>query len=54
MDQEVFVFKTEKCTVRIHPGNRTEEERKEAFEQAAQQFCKAVMKKHPDYFRRRN
>lgn len=53
MDQEVFVFKIGKATVRIHPGKRTEEERKEAFEQAAQQFCKAVMKKHPDYFRRR-
>ena len=52
MDQEVSVFKIGNATVRIHTGKRTEEERKEVLESAAKQFCKAVEKKSPGYFKR--
>lgn len=47
-----YIIKTEKATVRIHPGKRTEEERKEVIERAAVEFCKAIEKKHPGYFKR--
>ena len=46
------IIKTEKATVRIHTGKRSEEERKEVFERVATEFCKAVEKKHPGYFKR--
>lgn len=46
------IIKTEKATVRIHPGKLTEEERKEVFERVATEFCKAVEKKSPGYFKR--
>lgn len=38
-------FKIGNATVRIHPGKRTEEERKEAIEKAAVKFLKAVHRK---------
>lgn len=46
------IIKTEKATVRIHTGKRTEEERKEVFERVATEFYKAVEKKSPGYFKR--
>lgn len=36
------------ATVRIHPGERTEEERREAIEKAAQKLLKAAMRKEMD------
>lgn len=33
------------ATVRIHPGERTEKERREAIEKAAQKLLKAAMMK---------
>lgn len=47
-----YIIKTEKATVRIHTGKRTEEERKEVFERVATEFCKAVEKRNPGYFKR--
>lgn len=38
-------YKIGKATVRIHPGERTEEERREAIEKAAQKLLKAAMMK---------
>lgn len=33
-----------KFTIRIHTGNRTEEQQREAIQQAAQQFFKEIQK----------
>lgn len=38
-------YKIENATVRIHPGKRTEEERRVAIEKAAVKFLKQVHKK---------
>ena len=40
--------------IRIHPGKRTKEERKEMVENATAQFVKAIEKKHPGYFKHRS
>ena len=41
---DYFEYKTEKAIVRIHPGNRTEEERKVVLENACERFFKAIQK----------
>lgn len=38
-------YKIQNATVRIHPGQRTEEERRAAIEKAAVKFLKEVHKK---------
>lgn len=48
---DVTTYKLEKCTVRIHSGKRTEEERREALERAAIQFAQAVEKKSSGYWK---
>lgn len=41
---EVFTYQTERAIVRIHPGQRTEAERREALEKSVKEFYKAIQK----------
>lgn len=45
-------YKFEKCTVRVHDGKRTEEERKEALGDAMEKLFKDVEKRYPGYWHR--
>lgn len=45
LENGVMEYDTGKAIVRIHPGKRTEEERRAALEQAAKDFYKALKKK---------
>lgn len=40
----VFVYESKKAIVRIHTGQRSEEERRKALEEAVKQFYLAIQK----------
>lgn len=44
LEDGVVEYVMDKAIVRIHPGKRTEEERKVAFENAAREFWKTVQR----------
>lgn len=41
---EAFVYESKKAIVRIHTGQRSEEERRKALEEAVKQFYLAIQK----------
>lgn len=40
--EEVFVYETEFCIVRIHPGPATPEERRQHWEESGRRFFRAL------------
>ena len=44
LDNGVVEYHTDTAIVRIHPGKRTEDERKAVLENAAKEFYKAIQK----------
>ena len=50
VNETVTIVTKAGAIVRIHPGKRTEEERKKAIEEAAIKFAQHIQKNHPDLF----
>lgn len=44
MEQNPFVYESEKALVRIHSGKRTADERRKALEEATKAFYRAIQK----------